>query len=125
MNFEWNAPLVLSRRYRTRSCWNSASARAISWAGPEMTSCDGVLSFAIAVSTRPCSSSVRSICSRLALTIAAIAPSRAWLINSARRATSFRPASKSKQPAASSALNSPRLWPARKSGVSPLSSHFA
>ena len=114
---EWNGALTRSATHRPAPAATTASlARRSASAGPESTTCSAELRLARSTSSMPDSLSSSAIRSGGPPTTATMPPPVARPISSPRRCTSRTPVAKSKQPAANSALYSPRLCPARKSG---------
>ncbi len=123
---EWKAPLVASGTQRAPGAARTAARSALTLsAGPDTTTWVAVLRLARSTSVAPLRSSRARTASGDRPTTASMAPPSASPISSPRRHTIRRPVSKSKQPAASSALYSPRLCPARTSGAGPSASACA
>ncbi len=97
-------------------------ARATAAAWPAITTCPGALKLT-ASTTSPCEASRQASSMSMSSSprIAAMAPcpgGTAACINSPRYLTRSTAVLKSRQPAATSAVNSPRLWPAIMHGLS-------
>ena len=120
---EWNAPPTFSGNARLApAAFSSSQASSMPSFEPEMTSWPGQLKLA-ATQTFPSLETVAQTSSTFSSgrpMMAAIVPgffSQAFCMALARAATSFSPSSKLSAPAATSAENSPREWPATMSGL--------
>ena len=120
MNFEWNAPAVARGIARLMPSSFAAVAAAATWSfEPESTCCAAELTFA---TVHPVFSQRAASCSGVAPTIAIIplgTASHASCMNLPRASSTLSVESKSRTPAAHSALHSPSESPAAAANCTP------